>query len=105
VGVWSFIGAEILTVQRLDRLEATLGALIERLDSDNAVPRQSTPEPSLRRQSSQPEDAPPVLMIRDVANAMGVQSPNETFTRTDAEAEIFAKASISPVAAHKMLLL
>lgn len=46
-----------------------------------------------------------MLMIRDVANAMGVQSPNDTFARTDNVAEILAKASISPAAAHEMLSL
>jgi hypothetical protein len=92
-------------LSRLDRLEATLGALIERLDSDNEPARQEIPGPSIRRQSSQPDDAPPVLMLRDVANEIGVQSPNDTFTKPDNGSEIFQKASISPRAAHEMLSL
>jgi hypothetical protein len=93
-------------IGRLDYLETTLSSLIDRLDSGSGPQRQSTPEPSPRRQSSQPEDAPPVLMIRDVASAMGVQSPEDALARPpNTEADIFTKAGISEAAADEMLAL
>jgi hypothetical protein len=83
----------------LDRLEATLGALVERLDAPAS--RRST---SPRRQSSQPEDAPPVFMIRDVANELGVHSPNESHVRgRSSTSDLLTKAGIQPAVAQTML--
>jgi hypothetical protein len=84
---------------RLDRLEATLDDLVERLDAPTS--RRST---SPRRQSSQPEDAPPVFMIRDVANELGMHSPNESHAKGGGSAsDLLLKAGIQPAVAQGML--
>ena len=88
---------------RLDRLEATLSALVERLETQYGVMREATPASLDRRRSPQPEDAPPVFMIREVANEMGLPSPGDV--ESDDDNTLLTRASLSAPTVHEMLTL
>lgn len=88
-------------------MEATLGALIQRLDGHDVAPQQTerASPASPDRQSSQLEDAAPVFMIREVANELGVQSPVAAFGRADNETDVLARAGINASTAHEIVSL
>ncbi|KPI35775.1 putative transcriptional regulatory protein [Cyphellophora attinorum] len=72
--------------RRLDRLETTVAALVQRLDAETGQHRDTARNgddagdskyPS-RRPSSPPADSAPVFMIRDAATGIGLESPSAT---------------------------
>jgi hypothetical protein len=90
-------------VGRLDRLETTVAALVQRLDADttqhgdnaqNEDDADASRYPS-RRPTSPPADSAPVFMIRDAANGIGLESPTATQATPAHSHGILELASIS----------
>lgn len=109
-----YLGSELTTPTRLDQLERALGKLADRIDShfgtvapvsnaisvDHSVSRYSDEE----RSSEEPDEAP-VMLIRDAATEIGIQSPNDTFASPENQSHILSKGFLSYSEAYQLLLM
>ena len=106
-----YLGSE-LTAPRLDRLERALGKLVDRIDSHlDAVAPVSNPismddsasrDADEERSSEEPNEAP-VMLIRDAATEIGIQSPNDTFASPANQSHILSKGFLSYSEASQLL--
>ncbi|KIW14107.1 hypothetical protein PV08_06888 [Exophiala spinifera] len=97
---------------RLERLENTVQALVERLDQSHGVasgvsPTTSNrPQPRLHAQNLPEEkDSAPVLLIRDAAAAAGVRSPDQGHTLPKRYSDVISSGLVSLKTAHTLMSL
>ncbi|KAJ5600594.1 hypothetical protein N7450_001661 [Penicillium hetheringtonii] len=94
---------------RLDKLERTVSALVDRLDSQSKLPgnRTSTHAPSKTSESRILADSAPapVILIRDVATDAGVSSPNQLDIHSNMLGDVISAGLVTLPTAYSLLRL
>ncbi|KAM0277666.1 hypothetical protein ACHAO9_012485 [Fusarium lateritium] len=94
---------------RIDRLERTIGALVDRLNSLVDEPSGSSNQdmlPALQEPGPSTElDPAPLFMIRDAAADAGVYSPDQANTQAGSRPDVISSGHVSLPTAYSLLQL
>ncbi|KAF7546927.1 hypothetical protein G7Z17_g8087 [Cylindrodendrum hubeiense] len=105
------IRSEILLYQaELERLERTVRALVDRLDSrlediDSPLSFMRPPPASNEPESSTDLNPAPVFLIRDAATDAGVYSPDQNSTHSVSQSDVISAGLVTIQTAHTLLAL
>ncbi|KAJ9269984.1 hypothetical protein DTO212C5_3954 [Paecilomyces variotii] len=97
------------TDARLERLERTVGALVDRLDAQfkgRGSPSTYTTLPRTEEPVAPSEPNPaPVILIRDAATDAGVASPEQSDSQLDSLSDVISTGLVTLSTAHSLLKL
>jgi hypothetical protein len=92
---------------RLERLERTVSALVDKLDSklDEIAGSSNNSRPAVVEVPvpSAELDPAPVFLIRDAATDAGVHSPEQAIAQTGPQSDVISTGLVSPQTAHSLL--